>query len=70
MLDSLAIAHEYFGTLGTVSAPYNKGRTAVQIGHYFGLHHVWGKCGGCSDDDGFSDTPIQTEKLWLPYTLV
>ena len=68
-LDGLVIAHEYFGTLGTVSAPYNKGRTAVhEIGHYFGLHHVWGQnAGGCSDDDGFSDTPIQnTENYGCP----
>lgn len=34
------------------------GSTAVhEIGHYFGLSHPWGNVGGCSDDDGLSDTP-------------
>lgn len=27
-----------------------------EMGHYFGLLHTWGD-GGCSDDDGISDTP-------------
>lgn len=29
-----------------------------EIGHYLGLKHTWGSNGGCSDDDGFNDTPI------------
>ena len=60
-LDGLVISHESFGTLGTAVTPYDLGRTAThEIGHYFGLHHVWGQNnGGCTDDDGFSDTPIQ-----------
>ena len=33
-----------FGTIGTASAPFNKGRTAThEIGHYFGLNHPWGE---------------------------
>lgn len=28
-----------------------------EVGHYLGLMHTWGNSGGCSDDDGFSDTP-------------
>lgn len=28
-----------------------------EMGHYFGLYHTWGNSGGCSDDDGISDTP-------------
>ncbi len=28
-----------------------------EMGHYFGLYHTWGASGGCSDDDGISDTP-------------
>jgi len=28
-----------------------------EMGHYFGLYHTWGNVGGCSDDDGISDTP-------------
>lgn len=30
-----------------------------EMGHYFGLYHPWGDLtGGCSDDDGISDTPV------------
>ncbi|MCB9225240.1 MAG: T9SS type A sorting domain-containing protein [Crocinitomicaceae bacterium] len=28
-----------------------------EVGHYLGLMHTWGNSGGCSDDDGFTDTP-------------
>ena len=42
----------------------NKGRTTVhEIGHYFGLRHIWGDLGtlfpdlGCNSDDGIQDTP-------------
>ena len=36
------------------------GRTAVhEVGHYFGLRHIWGDAffDGCSEDDGLDDTP-------------
>lgn len=28
-----------------------------EIGHYLGLDHTWGGSGGCTNDDGFGDTP-------------
>ena len=46
----------YLVPTGTVTAPFNKGRTAThEIGHWLGLRHLWGdaECG----DDGISDTP-------------
>ena len=36
---------------------FNKGRTGThEIGHFFGLRHIWGD-GGCSVDDYCADTP-------------
>ncbi len=60
--DGLAIGYQYFGTMGTASYPYNKGRTAThEIGHYLGLNHIWGNdgsvCGTLANNDGVSDTP-------------
>jgi len=60
----LVIDHRVFGTVGTAlnNIPYNQGRTIVhEIGHYFGLKHLWGDDNepSCSQDDGISDTPRQ-----------
>ncbi|NJL74868.1 MAG: T9SS type A sorting domain-containing protein [Saprospiraceae bacterium] len=60
----LVIDYRAFGTIGTASdnKPYNQGRTAVhEVGHYFGLQHVWGDEDepSCSTDDGIADTPRQ-----------
>ena len=56
--DGVVIDYRYFGTQGTGSqSPYNKGRTAThEVGHWFGLWHVWGdaNCG----NDFVSDTPV------------
>lgn len=57
--DGIAIHYEYFGYEGNAVAPYNLGRTLThEIGHWLGLQHPWGT-GGCTDDDGFIDTPQQ-----------
>ncbi|MGV3631316.1 MAG: GEVED domain-containing protein [Bacteroidota bacterium] len=62
--DGLVICHNYFGTTGTVSAPFNKGRTAThEIGHWLNLYHIWGDDGtGCSGSDQCSDTPNQADE--------
>ncbi len=57
--DGVVILNTAFGNMGTVEAPYDKGRTAThEIGHYFNLRHIWGDrtCG----DDQVDDTPIHT----------
>jgi hypothetical protein len=56
--DGVVIKYTAFGTTFNVSAPFNKGRTAVhEIGHWLGLRHIWGDtdCG----DDKIDDTPPQ-----------
>ncbi len=60
--DGLCIGDEYFGNVGTATAPFNKGRTGThEIGHYFGLEHPWGNdgsaCGTAANSDGVADTP-------------
>ncbi|MCC7332776.1 MAG: PKD domain-containing protein, partial [Flavobacteriales bacterium] len=63
--DGVVILYTAFGTTGTATAPYNKGRTAShEIGHWLGLRHIWGEdgSGGCSSDDYVTDTPNQQDE--------
>jgi hypothetical protein len=56
--DGVVILYSSFGRTGTVSAPYNKGRTAThEVGHWLNLRHIWGdaSCGS----DLVNDTPTQ-----------
>jgi len=56
--DGIVLNYTAIGNMGTATAPYNKGRTAVhEVGHWLGLRHIWGDyyCG----DDGIDDTPKQ-----------
>ena len=58
--DGIVIDYERFGTIGTVSQPYHKGRTAThEVGHWLSLFHIWGDntCG----DDYVTDTPEQEQ---------
>ncbi len=59
--DGVIITYRAFGTTGTASSPYNKGRTTThEVGHWLGLYHPWGVNGvSCSDDDLVNDTPNQ-----------
>lgn len=56
--DGVVISYSAFGTMGTATAPYHKGRTAThEVGHWLGLRHIWGDtyCG----NDYVDDTPPQ-----------
>lgn len=56
----VVVHYTAFGTTGTASAPYNKGRTTThEIGHFFSLRHIWGDENNCAADDGVDDTPLQ-----------
>ncbi|MCB0760597.1 MAG: T9SS type A sorting domain-containing protein [Flavobacteriales bacterium] len=55
--DGVAIDYQYFGTIGTATAPFDLGRTAThEVGHWLNLRHIWGD-GACGVDDFVSDTP-------------
>ncbi|WP_196782310.1 zinc metalloprotease [Bremerella volcania] len=56
--DGVVITYTAFGTKGTASAPFNKGRTAThEVGHYLNLRHIWGDTPDCSGSDFVDDTP-------------
>jgi chitodextrinase len=55
--DGVVIDYRYYGTTGTATAPFNKGRTGThEVGHWLNLRHIWGDatCG----NDFVSDTPV------------
>jgi hypothetical protein len=62
--DGVVILYVAFGRVGTLAAPYNKGRTLThELGHWFGLRHIWGDderlSDTCSGSDYADDTPNQ-----------
>jgi hypothetical protein len=62
--DGVVILYAAFGRVGTLAAPFNKGRTLThELGHWFGLRHIWGDdddaADTCSGSDYADDTPNQ-----------
>lgn len=58
--DGVVILNTAFGTNGTATAPFNRGRTAThEIGHWLNLHHIWGDTAHCEGTDFVDDTPNQ-----------
>ena len=67
MWDAPTVLTSTFGGPGYATLPlYDLGRTTVhEIGHWLGLNHLWGPMsGGCSEDDGLDDTPIQEQSTF------
>jgi hypothetical protein len=62
LTDGVVVSTTAFGSetlypQGEYNSRFNQGRTLThELGHFFGLRHVWGD-GGCSADDYVIDTP-------------
>ncbi|HEY0653799.1 MAG TPA: choice-of-anchor J domain-containing protein [Chryseosolibacter sp.] len=65
LTDGVVIWYRAFGSADdgnfNLSSTYNKGRTLThELGHFFGLRHIWGDdSGSCDGDDFVNDTPKQ-----------
>lgn len=67
--DGIVVLHTGFGTTGTATGPFNRGRTTThEVGHWLNLRHIWGDDGeGCHGTDFVADTPNQAgPNLGLP----
>ena len=64
LTDGVVIWHKAFGSEDdgpfTLDRVFNKGRTTThEVGHFFGLNHIWGDESACAGTDYVSDTPNQ-----------
>lgn len=62
--DGVVFNYRVFGSVEdgafNLRTNYNRGRTAThEIGHFFGLRHIWGDVNSCSSTDYVNDTPTQ-----------
>ena len=56
--DGVVVLYTAFGTMGTATAPFNRGRTTThEIGHWLNMIHTWGD-DSCGNDE-VADTPPQ-----------
>lgn len=56
--DGIVVLYTAFGTNGTATAPFNRGRTAThEVGHWLNMIHTWGD-DSCGNDE-VTDTPPQ-----------
>lgn len=56
--DGVVVRFRSLGSVGNVATPYHKGRTLThEIGHAFGLRHIWGDGSNCNASDFCDDTP-------------
>jgi Pregnancy-associated plasma protein-A len=64
LTDGIVINYKEFGSIDggsfNLTPRYNKGRTLThEMGHFFGLRHIWGDVNSCTSTDYVNDTPTQ-----------
>jgi hypothetical protein len=67
LTDGIVVDFRYFGSIDdgnfNINSNFNKGRTAShEVGHFFGLLHIWGLSTSCNSSDFVSDTPVQEKE--------
>ncbi|MDB4315374.1 choice-of-anchor J domain-containing protein [Cyclobacteriaceae bacterium] len=61
LLDGVAIDYHWLGVNENTGSFSSYGRTLThEVGHYFGLRHIWGNQQNCGADDYCEDTPLQS----------
>ncbi|MGM0581049.1 MAG: M43 family zinc metalloprotease [Bacteroidota bacterium] len=61
LIDGVTLDYVFLGENPDSPSFESKGRTAThEMGHFFGLRHIWGD-GGCSADDFCEDTPASDD---------
>ena len=62
LTDGVVVDYKWFGiNLETGGSFQSYGRTLThEVGHYFGLLHIWGLNFSCNNDDYCEDTPLQS----------
>ncbi len=62
--DGVVIDYTSFG-VGSSDPDYNLGRTTThEVGHFFGLRHIWGDDNACAGTDYVNDTPNQADETY------
>jgi gliding motility-associated-like protein len=66
LTDGIVIKYKAFGSIDygsfNLDNGLDRGRTAThEVGHFFGLRHIWGDQSNCKGTDYVSDTPPQSE---------
>jgi gliding motility-associated-like protein len=69
LTDGIIISYKVFGSSDygdfQLEPAYDKGRTGVhEMGHFFGLRHLWGDVADCQGTDYVDDTPTQSGRTF------